>query len=120
MTDVPEDDKPKGGGYPLVDWRLSRIEAALGENAKNAVPIDIYNVNQQNIAAEFARLRSDLSDAVTAQKDFERDIADNRKDIEKSRKQFWLYLAGGILLAIFELVGNPIGQALTNGLAAHK
>jgi hypothetical protein len=120
MTDDIEDDKPKGGGYALVDWRLARIEAQLGENAKAAVPIDIYNVNQQNITAEFARLRNDLNTAVTAQQKFATDIEQNQKDIAKSRKQFWLGIAGGVLIVVFEFVGNPISQAITTGLVGHK
>ena len=56
MSDSGETVKPSGTGYALIDWRLGRIEAQLLANAAAAVPIGIYNVNQQVITEKFAEL----------------------------------------------------------------
>lgn len=131
VADGTDDEKPKAGGYALVDWRLSRIEAQLGENAKNAVPIGIYNVNQENITAKLAELqKADATEtaartagdtALQAKFDgYEERQNQTRADLEKARKQFWATLAGGALLLILQLVGNPLGAAIANVLVGQK
>lgn len=118
-----EVDKPVGTGYPLVDWRLARIEQALKDNASGSVPIGIYNVSQQVITEKLAELtrlngveqstREKNDIAVHARIDASEEKQKlNQLAIEKSRKQFWLTVAAGILVAVVNLFGNPIAQAL--------
>ena len=130
MSDSGESVKPSGTGYALINWRLGRIEAQLLANAAAAVPIGIYNVNQQVITEKFAELmkmhaieeahREANIVAVNARIDKgEQRQETNRVNIEKSRKQFWLTITAGILVAVVNLFGNPIGQAIM-GAVSHK
>jgi predicted metal-dependent phosphoesterase TrpH len=127
---VDESDKPSGTGYALVDWRLSRMEKQLEANAVATVPVGIYNVNQQVITEKLAELlKADAVEqaarvaadiAIHARIDASEDRQEaNRIAIEKARKQFWLTVSAGILVAIVNLFGNPIGQALAS-LVTHK
>lgn len=121
---MPEDEpKPAGGGYALVDWRLSRIEAQLGENAKNAVPVGIYNVNQQNIANELARMRKEATEetsnrvaadlALTVRMDLaEREAKTISLEQARQRKQFILTVAAGVLGAVILTFLAPILRGL--------
>lgn len=127
MTGPDEEGKPTGSGYALVDWRLSRIEAQLSQNAADSVPIGIYNVNQQNITAKLAELQladtTEASARAAAVKEldtkmdaFESKQSATKDAVERNRKQFWATLAAGALLLILQLVGNPIGTAIANAL----
>lgn len=122
--------KPVGNGYALVDWRLSRIEQALAENASSSVPIGIYNVSQQVITEKLAELtrlygieqatREKNDIAVHARIDAAQEREEmNRIAIESGRKKFWLTVAAGILVAVINLFGNPIAQIIA-GLMSHK
>lgn len=126
----PEPDKPAGAGYPLIDWRLARIEQQLLAHASETVPVGIYNVNQRVITEKLAELmKADATEqairaaadvAVHARIDsFEDKQEENRAAIEKNRKQFWLTVAAGVLISVLNLFGNPIGQAITS-LVTHK
>lgn len=130
MSDSGETVKPSGTGYALIDWRLGRIEAQLLANAAAAVPIGIYNVNQQVITEKFAELMKlhaleeahRLADIVGVNARIDKGELrqeTNRLNIEKSRKQFWLTVTAGVLVAVVNLFGNPIGQAIM-GAVSHK
>lgn len=125
-----EGDKPPGTGYALVDWRLARIEQQLLASAAETVPIGIYNVNQQVITEKFAELmklhateeavRAAAIVALHARIDTsEARVETNRQNIEKGRKQFWLTVTAGVLVAVVNLFGNPIGQLII-GAVNHK
>lgn len=114
MSDL-DDPKPSGSGYALVDWRLSRIEAQLGEHAKNTVPVEIYNVNQHSISEQFARFQAELAEEKAARIALEIKGEAQRADIEKNRKQMWVSVASGALLLVIGIFVTPIARAL--GLA---
>lgn len=125
-----EEPKPSGAGYALVNWRLARIEQQIIANTASTVPVAIYNVNQQNIAEKFAELmrlhateeasRAAAIVALHARIDTsEARVETNRQSIEKARKQFWLTVTAGVLVAVVNLFGNPIGQTII-GAVTHK
>jgi hypothetical protein len=110
MTD--DESRPPGGGYPLVDWRLQRIEKSLDDLAKNYVPLNIYNVDARNIAQEFARAAQERADTRAALARFEGDMNTNRATIEKNKKQLWIFVAGGSLVAVLSFLLPVIAKAL--------
>lgn len=116
MSGITEDSKPTGApGYALVDWRLSKIEAMLLETARNYVQIPIYNVNQQHIVEEFARISLALAGIKATHEKQEANIDLNRLELARSRRQFWTSLMAGTLIVVIGIFAQPIARAL--GLA---
>jgi hypothetical protein len=112
VSDAESGTKPTGGGYPLVDWRLARIEKSLDDLAKNYVPLNIYGIDQQSIAKEFARAAQERADTRAALARFENDMNANRAVIEKNKKQLWIFVAGGSLVAVLSFLLPVIAKAL--------
>jgi hypothetical protein len=107
-----EEVRPTGSGYPLIDWRLSNIERILAETAKNYVPLNIYAVDQRNIVGEFARAAQERADTRAKLAAFESDMLANRATIEKNKKQLWIFVAGGSLVAVLSFLLPIIARAL--------
>lgn len=111
MTD-DEVGMPPVGGQALTNWRLANIESKLDSITTNYVPVNIYNVNQQNIATELARLNASDVAQSSKREALELKVDTQRNDIDKQRKQFWTSVATGGLLLVIGIFITPIAQAL--------
>lgn len=110
-----EPTTPPSGGQALTNWRLANIESKLDAFATNYVPVNIYNVNQQNITTELARLRESGLEEKSKREALEAKLTAQRDDIDKQRKQFWVSVAAGAFLLVIGIFITPIARAL--GLA---
>lgn len=125
-----EEGRPPGTGSALVAWRLERIEAALRESVEKTVSLNVYNISQQFITEKVAELIKADADEQAARvaedkvlhgrlNAYEEKQEANRVAIDKNRRQFWLTVAAGVLVAVFSFFGNPLGQYIVSQVT-HK